>query len=160
MLMQITVIEIILSFPWRWTRGICWEIIKQCLYSTQMWGWRAASASRKMVCCSSRLVPVLPLPLPARHQGRDRLQRVKSSSHSLPSPQYALSIMAVRPFSFASFVHHSARSKAGRRVIGCGPGATARMKLRLAGVWRPERCRMCWSVPRTSSPTGSVSVVD
>lgn len=161
MIMQITVIEIILSSPWRWTRGICWEIIEWCLFSTQIRGSRAASASRRRVWCSSRLVPVLPLPLPTWHQGRDRLQRFKSISHSLPSPQYDFSIMAVCPFLFASsFVRHSIRSKASRHVIGCRLGVTVRMKTRLAAVQYPERCRMCRSVPGTLSPTGYILVAD
>lgn len=45
MLMRITAIEIILSCPRRGSRGICWEIIQWCLFSTRTWGSRAASAA-------------------------------------------------------------------------------------------------------------------
>lgn len=120
MLMQ-TAIERILSFPWRWSRGICWEIMKWCLFSTQMWGTRAGSASRRRVCCCSGWVPALPLPLPTRHRGRDCLQRFKSSSHSPPAPRYDFSMMAVCLFRFASFfVHHSWGESARNRVAERG----------------------------------------
>lgn len=143
--MQITVIEIILSFPWRWSRGICWEMIKWCLFSTQMWGSRAASASGKRICCSSRLVPVLLLPLSTQHQGKDHLQRFKSRSHFLPSPQYDFSIVAVCPFLFASFfVHPSIRGKASPardRVRTGGDSADETQAGSGAASWK------MWNVP-------------
>lgn len=82
-----------------------------------MWGVRAASASRRRVCCSSRLISLLPLPLSASHRGRDGLQRFKSSSHPVWFQYYA-----VCPFLLASFVHHPIRRKASRHVMGCGLG--------------------------------------
>lgn len=87
--------------------GFCWEIINRCLFSTLMWGVRAASASRRLAvldwfpCC----------PCPCQHHTREVML---CRGLRAAATQYDCSIMAVCPFLLASFVHHPS----GERQVG------------------------------------------
>jgi len=106
---------------------------------------------------------VLSCPYPCQRDTREETacKGLRAAAALFPPRSMILLLWQSALFLFASFfVHHSIRSKASQHMMGCGSWATAWMKPRLAVVRHPERCRMCWSVPGTSSPMGSVSVVN
>lgn len=104
--------EIIPSFLWRWTEGICWGITQWCLFSPQSeWGWRAASAGSRSVVCHPQSGAASPLP-GHRTPGQGPLSSLS---------WYNGSVVEVCPFLFVlSFVHGSTEGWCS--MIGCGVG--------------------------------------